>query len=101
ADVKHGWKMIGSLRVLWFSKAIRLLMKETGAKFSEIVEAWVAYADPDWGRPLFHAEFDEIQRSLTSFIGYYCERNRIEPDFFVTFARREFPSHEADYRRSL
>jgi len=73
-DIAYGWKVVRALKAFDNSKAVRLLGREKGIRFPDIVDSWIAW------------EMEDVPQFLSRFCG---ERN-IPPNFYQQFAAREF-----------
>ncbi len=73
-DVAYGWDVVDALKVFGDSKAIRLLGRERGVRFLDVLDAWIAW------------ESDDVQ----AFLSRFCAERNIPPAFYQQFAAREF-----------
>lgn len=83
ADLEYGYRFMKAANLLQRSRTLRVLGRERGLTFTELVEEWL-----DWrpGQP----ESQPHTESLTSFVAHVCGRRRIPPAFYELFGAREF-----------
>jgi hypothetical protein len=83
ADViEYGWKIVSALRRLGDSKALRLLGREKGLSFPDIVDSWIAWEPREPDAPLVE--------QVHGFLSDFCGEHDIPPEFYQGFAAREF-----------
>ena len=78
SDVAHGRRMALAVRGLWSSRAIRLLSRERGGSFAQLVEAWVTFCgehEPAGAEP-------DVAAHLAAFVADHCRRHEIAPEFY-------------------
>ena len=73
ADIARGWDIVGALKAFGESKALRLLGRERGVRFSEIVDAWIEWEPKD----------------MPAFLSRFCRERNIPEAFYQAFAARE------------
>ena len=83
ADIEYGWKMIDALTRFGDSKTVRLLCREPGVAFADLVDDWI-----DWDRDQGDEASDGYK--VKHFILEVCARKAIPPDFYRGFASWEF-----------
>ncbi len=81
-EIAYGWKIVSALRRLGDSKAMRLLGREKGLTFPDIVDSWIAWEPPRDETPL-------VER-VHGFLSHFCGEHHIPPEFYQGFAAREF-----------
>jgi anaerobic magnesium-protoporphyrin IX monomethyl ester cyclase len=81
-EIAYGWKIVSALRRLGDSKALRLLGREKGMSFSDVVDSWIAWAPRQSEAPLVE--------QVHGFLSYFCGEHHIPPAFYQGFAAREF-----------
>jgi anaerobic magnesium-protoporphyrin IX monomethyl ester cyclase len=73
-DIRYGWKIVEALKVFGNSRAVRLLGREPGIRFSEVVDAWIGW------------EMDDVD----AFLSRFCRERNLPAAFYRQFAAREF-----------
>jgi anaerobic magnesium-protoporphyrin IX monomethyl ester cyclase len=81
-DIAYGWKIVSALRRLGDSKAMRLLGREKGLSFPEIVDSWIAWEPRQREAP--------VPEQVHGFLSHFCGEHQIPPAFYQGFAAREF-----------
>lgn len=83
ADLEYGYRFMKAANLLQRSRTLRVLGRERGLTFTELVEEWL-----DWrpGQP----ESQPDTESLRSFVAHICGRRRIPAAFYEHFGAREF-----------
>jgi hypothetical protein len=84
ADIAYGRRMATAVRGLWNSRAVRLLSREPGVTFADIVDAWVGWTDS--------AGVDGdavIGEHLGAFVAGQCARRGIAPDLYLGITHLE------------
>ncbi|HUK36912.1 MAG TPA: radical SAM protein [Vicinamibacterales bacterium] len=81
-EIAYGWKIVGALKTIGDSKAVRLLGREPGVRFLDVLDAWIASDRPVEGE----SPSQQVQRFLSRF----CGERGIPPAFYQQFAAREF-----------
>jgi len=81
-EIAYGWKIVSALRRLGDSKAMRLLGREDGVSFSDVVDSWIAW-EPQQGEA-------PIVEQVDRFLSHFCGEHHIPPGFYQQFAAREF-----------
>jgi radical SAM superfamily enzyme YgiQ (UPF0313 family) len=84
-EIEYGWKINDAVNDLSPSRAIRLLSREPGVTFSEVVDSWIAW-EPDKSSGAAMGE------TVGRFLQHFCEQKRIPPEFYQSFAALEFAS---------
>jgi hypothetical protein len=85
ADLRYGFRIIYAVPALWKSLAVRLLTREHGVKFSDIVEGWIAWSEAAGSR------VDDVA-TLADYLNDFCAGRNIPTDFYlgiVTIESRE------------
>jgi anaerobic magnesium-protoporphyrin IX monomethyl ester cyclase len=73
-QIDYGWKIVSALKVFGNSKTMRLLARERGVAFVDIVDAWIAWNAED----------------VQSFLSRFCRERNIPDVFYQQFAAREY-----------
>ena len=81
-DIAYGWKIVSALRRFGDSKAMRLLGRESGVSFADVVDSWIAWEPAQDDAPL--------PQQVDRFLGHFCGEHHIPPAFYQQFAAREF-----------
>ena len=81
-EIAYGWKMVSALARVGDSKTMRLLAREHGVSFADVVDSWIAW-EPEEKQ---ESPDLEVQRFLSRF----CGEHNIPPAFYQQFAAREF-----------
>src|SRR5471030_2765930 len=82
-DLMYGERIVNSVSPLWKSVAVRLLTREPGVKFSDIVEGWIGWSDRHAGGNV------EDMTTLPGYLGEFCEGQRIPDAFYLGMATKE------------
>lgn len=82
-DVEAGWKMVKALALLGESRTIRLLCKEPNIGLSDVIDAWMEWAER-------HAVSELAPDLAARFIADFCERRHLPAAFYAGFSAREF-----------
>jgi anaerobic magnesium-protoporphyrin IX monomethyl ester cyclase len=92
-EITYGWKIVSALRRFGNSKTMRLLGREEGLSYSDIVDSWIAWQSGQAEVPLT----EQVHR----FLSHFCREHDIPEGFYQEFAAREFiesptlaPHHE-------
>jgi radical SAM superfamily enzyme YgiQ (UPF0313 family) len=81
-QIRYGWKVVSALRVFGNLKAMRLLSREKGVGFLDILDAWIAADVSD--------EEESPSQQVQRFLSQFCAERGIPPGFYQEFAAREF-----------
>lgn len=73
----HGRRMALAVRGLWNSRTVRLLCREPGTTFADLVEDWAVWID-DRGL----VDDAPVAEHLAAFIDSFCARHGIAPQFY-------------------
>jgi radical SAM superfamily enzyme YgiQ (UPF0313 family) len=82
-DLEYGYRFMKAANLLQRSRTLRVLARERGLTFTELVEEWL-----DW-RPQ-QPESRPDAETLKSFVAHICDERRIPAAFYEHFAAREF-----------
>ena len=82
-DFEYGRHVIDACSRLWRSRAIRVLARERGVTFADLVDEWIAWQS-------LNGSHDPDGETMKRFIGHVCEQHGIPPDFYRRFAALEF-----------
>jgi radical SAM superfamily enzyme YgiQ (UPF0313 family) len=83
ADIAYGDRIVAGLKCMGDSRTIRLLARERGVSFSDIVDEWIAWREEQ-------AWPEEVEPNPKLFVAHFCEKNHIPPDFYRGLASWEF-----------
>jgi anaerobic magnesium-protoporphyrin IX monomethyl ester cyclase len=82
-DIEYGWKVNRALKYLSDAKTFRVIAKEPGLTFSELVDAFIEW---DARRP-----DDEPRREkMEQFVNDFCAERLLPADFYQQFIALEF-----------
>jgi radical SAM superfamily enzyme YgiQ (UPF0313 family) len=81
-QIAYGWKVVEALKVIGDSRAMRLLGREPGVRFLDILDAWIASGPP--------ADEESPSQQVQRFLSRFCGERGIPPAFYQQFAAREF-----------
>jgi radical SAM superfamily enzyme YgiQ (UPF0313 family) len=83
ADIAYGWRIVRTLSDIGDSRAIRLLGRERGLSYAQVLDAWMAWCDerPDVETPGYR---------IKQFILDFCRTRGIPSAFYQGFASWEF-----------
>jgi len=81
-DFAYGRRVTAACARLQRSRTARLLGRERGLTFADLVDEWVAWEDE--GAEAFDGD------SMKRFVAHVCERRAIAPQFYHHFAALEF-----------
>ena len=83
-DIHYGRRLVAAVDLLERSRTMRLLSRENGLTFADIVDEWLAWR-PD------HPPFEGADaETMMGFVARLCERAEIPPRFYLEFGAREF-----------
>ena len=82
-DLEYGLRFSRSANLLQRSRTLRLLAREPGVTFSDLVEAWLAW------RPLQPAALPPAE-AMAAFVSYVCADRGIPAQFYEGFGALEF-----------
>lgn len=83
ADIEYGRKLVHGTDLLGRSKTLRLLCREPGTTFADVMDTWVEWAPRQ-------APFETDAEAAKAFIAHICRERDIAPDFYTKFASLEF-----------
>jgi anaerobic magnesium-protoporphyrin IX monomethyl ester cyclase len=83
ADLEYGLRFSRAANLLQRSRTLRLLAREPGVTFSDLVDAWL-----EW-RPL-QPEALAPNEAIAAFVTQVCAERRIPPQFYERFGALEF-----------
>ena len=81
-EIEYGSRIVGAVRRLGDSKAMRLLGREKGLSFWDVADAWTEWEPQQPERPL--------REQVRGFLAQFCADHDIPPEFYQGFAEREF-----------
>jgi radical SAM superfamily enzyme YgiQ (UPF0313 family) len=82
-DFKYGRAITEACTRLQRSRTARLLGRERGLTFADLVDEWVAWQSQ-------RGSEDSNGETMKQFVAYVCERKDISPQFYHQFAALEF-----------
>jgi hypothetical protein len=82
ADIAYGFRVVRALQDVGDSRALRLLARERGLTYADIVDAWIAWDDS-------HPGDETTGYRLKQFLAEFLEERRIPPAFYTGFASWE------------
>jgi radical SAM superfamily enzyme YgiQ (UPF0313 family) len=82
ADIQYGRRLADGTDRLGRSKALRVLCREPGMTFADLMDDWVRWA-PE------HSDTEQDGETLRRFIAHVCDQRQIPPDFYLKFASLE------------
>ena len=83
ADIEYGWKIIDALKDLGNARTLRLLGRERGVSFADVIDAWIAWRNGEAAMPA-------TPELITAFADDFCGRRAIPPALYRGFASLEF-----------
>jgi len=83
ADVAYGHRVVRALQDLGDSRALRLLARERGLTYTDVIDAWIAWEDE-------HPGLESTGYRVKQFLLEFCGRRQIKADFYSGFASWEF-----------
>ena len=83
SDIEYGFEVSEAARLLGVSKTIRLLCREPGLTFADVIDEWIV-----WQRE--EALPDYVEPSVKQFLAQLCAKKDINPQFYQGFASWEF-----------
>ncbi len=91
-DIAYGLKVADAVDRVGKSWTIRLLARETGVTFADVIDAWVDWSD---GNSAGSAGQDETRegQNMRQFILHFCAANRIPPKFYDASSAIEFAAN--------
>lgn len=89
ADIAYGLKVVDAVDRVGNSWTIRLLAREAGVTFADVIDAWVDWAD---GKPAGSTGQEEAheKEKIRQFILHFCALKRIPPKFYEASSTIEF-----------
>ena len=82
-DVAYGGKIVAGLKRMGDSRTIRLLARERGIRFSDIVDEWIAWCNEQRWPAI-------VDPDVKLFVAHFCEKKGIPTEFYRGFASWEF-----------
>jgi radical SAM superfamily enzyme YgiQ (UPF0313 family) len=83
SDIEYGNRVVRALQDLGDSRTLRLLARERGLSYADVIDAWLAWEDT-------HPGLETIGYKVKQFLLEFCDRKRIAADFYRGFASWEF-----------
>lgn len=81
-DVAYGMRVVRALHEIGDSRAVRLLGRERGLSYADVVDAWIAWADE-------HPDVETTPFRIKQFLVDFCGSRHIPPAFYTAFASWE------------
>jgi anaerobic magnesium-protoporphyrin IX monomethyl ester cyclase len=94
-DIAYGRRLIKAVVVLQGLRTLRLLSREPGVGFAEVVDEWLAWTGletPGTEMPSANPE------TVRAFVAHFCARKGIPDRFYQAFAALELPAAAARMR---
>jgi hypothetical protein len=82
ADVAYGLRVVRALHDIGDSRAVRLLARERGLTYADVIDAWIAWDDE-------HPGDETTGYRAKQFLLDFCDRQRIPSEFYRGFASWE------------
>jgi radical SAM superfamily enzyme YgiQ (UPF0313 family) len=82
-DVRYGWRVVRALQDLGDSRALRLLARERGLSYADVIDAWLAWEDE-------HPGAESTGYRVKHFLLEFCDRRQIKADCYRGIASWEF-----------
>jgi radical SAM superfamily enzyme YgiQ (UPF0313 family) len=82
-DVRYGWRVVRALQDLGDSRTLRLLARERGLSYADVVDAWIAWEDENPG-------LESTGYRVKHFLLEFCAQRQIAADVYRTSASWEF-----------
>jgi hypothetical protein len=87
ADVEYGHRLIKAANLLEASRTVRLMSRESGVRFADIVDTWLEWEHADASG----VDADTARR----FVEHLCVRFGVPAEFYLAFSGIEFEGKEA------
>jgi len=81
-DVAYGFRVVQALQDAGDSRALRLLARERGLTYADVIDAWIAWDDR-------HPGDESIGYRLKQFLAEFLDEQRIPDAFYKGFASWE------------
>lgn len=88
-DVAYGLKLAEAVHQVGASWTVRLLAREAGMTFADVIDAWLEWARKDEGKDAGHDGMQEKER-IRQFVLHFCAKYRIPSKFYEASSRIEF-----------
>ena len=88
ADIAYGLKVADAVERVGSSWTIRLLARETGVTFADVIDAWVDWAGGEAAGSTGQDAADE-EEEIRQFILHFCAAKRIPPKFYEESSKLE------------
>lgn len=92
-DIAYGLQVseaVGKIGEAW---TVRLLGRESGVSFSDVIDEWIAWAGGEAADAPVHADAPDsakLNESIGRFIRHFCRRRQIPPKFYEASSAIEF-----------
>jgi radical SAM family protein len=75
ADARYGWRVVGALQDVGDSRTLRLLARERGVTYADLIDAWLAWEDRNPG-------LESTGYRVKHFLLEFCARHQIAADVY-------------------
>jgi radical SAM superfamily enzyme YgiQ (UPF0313 family) len=82
-DIAYGHRVVRALQDLGDSRTLRLLARERGIAYADVIDAWIAWEDE-------HPGLESTGYRVKQFLLEFCDRRQIKADFYRGFMSWEF-----------
>jgi hypothetical protein len=82
ADIAYGFRVVRALQDVGDSRALRLLARERGLTYADVLDAWIGWDDA-------HPGDETTAYRLKQFLAEFLEERHIPPAFYTGFASWE------------
>ena len=92
-DIAYGLKVAEAVRRVGDAWTVRLLGREAGVTFADVIDAWIEWtAGEPAGSPIHEEAKDQakLDESIRQFIPHFCARKRIPQKFYEASSAIEF-----------
>lgn len=81
-DIAYGRRLVTAVTLLQRSRTLRLLSRERGVTFADIVDEWLAWGPEGASRA--------SEETMMAFVAHLCGRTGVPERFYQEFGAREF-----------
>jgi hypothetical protein len=93
-DVEYGGKIVRALEAWKNAVTFRMLCRESGVTFSEMIDAWIEWRGP-------RSSEEPEAKEIGEFLEHFCGRKQIPAEFYLGYCSWEFGSRTARTSASL
>jgi radical SAM superfamily enzyme YgiQ (UPF0313 family) len=90
ADFEYGRRLVDACGALSKSRTARLLARERGLTFSQLVDAWIECVGPNFSSADEHRGSNFESAAMKRFFSHICDTRAIPSAFYDKFAALEF-----------